>query len=319
MALFYGANFVLDSAEKIGLYFGLSHLVMGLLIVGFGTSLPEFFVSQMASYDGFHQMSMGNIIGSNVTNLFLILGITGLFVPLKMHRKDILEQFYFHLGLVFVLSFILYQSHYNLYLAGVLILFFVGYLIRTFKEMKREQNKGHHHLFEEEQLLEGISLDTHVHEDTKKKKISLKEFTFLIAGFILLFIGGKLLVSSTSFIGRSMGVSEYVLAAIILAFGTSFPELMTSIVAISKKKDVDLITGNIIGSNIFNVSFVMGSLGFYKIEFGKNYWPEMVSLFIGSIWLLVLSKKNKNFFRLSGLAFLTIYFSMVGYWIYFGN
>lgn len=291
--LYFGAEMALESAEKIGLYFGLSPLVIGLLIVGFGTSLPEFFVSQISSYNDHSGIAMGNIIGSNIANVFLIMGVSGLLAPLRLNRKIVFNQFCLHFLLTIILSAILFYQKLNWISCIPLGAFFIYYLRFTYMEMiKHEENV-----------------------DNEDAVITAKTVLMLILGFTFLYYGGDLLTSSGTKIGEGFGISEYVLSVIFVAFGTSFPELVTALVACYKRKDTDLITGNIIGSNIFNVAFVMGSLGIYNIQIESTKVLEICALLAVSLVLIFLSWKKKVFYRLSGFLFLCSYFAMVCYWI----
>lgn len=314
--LYFGAEFVLDSAEKIGIYFGLSHLVVGLLIVGFGTSLPELFVSHIASIQGLGDIAFGNVVGSNVANLFLIMGLTGLFTTLHITRKDIQHQFGYHLLLTIILAVILAQTEYFLTSSLVLIAFFFFYLFKTYQEMKKEEKAGHHSMMEPDRHSEEVVEAHQVRKEEEPEPLEFKDYIKLITGFVFLYIGGKYLVSSGNDLGVKLGISQYVLSAILIAFGTSFPELMTAILAMVKKKNVDLITGNIIGSNIFNVAFVMGGLGGYSLKFPKSgFIPELAALLFASVFLLLLSVLKKDFRKMAGVVFLVIYSGLVYYWI----
>lgn len=294
--LYYGAEITLNAAEKIGKALKLPSLVIGLVIVGFGTSLPELFVSHIACLNALPGMALGNIVGSNVANLFLIMGISGLMVPLKINSTSVKRQFLLHLGLTLLMGAVLLQSELYWYSAVVLLLFFVAYLYYTFVRMRK------HH--------EGIELD-----DDETPELGPIIFVKLLVGFGLLYLGGELLVRSGSTLGRLVGISEYVISAIFVAFGTSFPELVTSLLACYKKKHTDLITGNIIGSNIFNVAMILGSLGGYKVVIEQSFLPEFASLLFASIFLLAWSYANRVFFRFAGVLFLITYGVMIFYWI----
>lgn len=295
--LYYGAEFALESAEKIGLALGLSPLVIGLLIVGFGTSLPEFFVSQLACLRGQSEIAMGNIVGSNIANLFLILGVSGSMVTLFIMRSEIKIQLIFHLVLTAILIFILKQDRLHSWAAVIFGLFFVVYLYDTFKQMLKQRHLGH------------------VEEAHEKEQVHWKDILYLLIGFVLLYFGGEVLVSSGSKLAESAGVSSYVISAVFVAFGTSFPELVTAIMACVKKKNTDIITGNIIGSNIFNVAFVLGSLSFYDVKIQSAFTVEISVLAFAAIFLLGASMLKKNFGRMSGILFLGIYIFTVVSWV----
>lgn len=299
VALYFGAEFALEGAEKIGVFFGLSPLVIGLLLIGFGTSLPEFFVSQIACLNGEPGIALGNIIGSNIANLFLIMGISGLITPLYILSKDIQRQVIIHIGLTSLLAGIVFYLGITPVTTAILFIFFSVFLWDTFREMKKERKLR--------------SVDEDDEEDVHKLEVFV--FGKMIAGFVLLYLGGEYLVSSGSALGKYMGVPAYVISAVFVAFGTSFPELVTALIACIKKKNTDLITGNIIGSNIFNVAFVMGSIGIYDVPIKQSFSVEMIALGFASLFLLFLVLIKKNFNRFGGVTFLGGYSYIVYYWV----
>jgi len=298
LGLYLGAEFTLSSAEKIGRYFGLSPLVIGLLIVGFGTSLPELFVSQLAAYRGHPAMAVGNIVGSNVANLLLILGFSGILIRLFITGKELREQFYWHLGLTLLLIPVLLFKLLNPWTTLVLEGFFIAYLVRTFIDMRSERH------------LRSLSLE----EVEEHPPAKAQDFALLILGFAMLYGAGELLVSSGTTLGTQAGISEYFISAVFVAFGTSFPELVTSLLACFKKKNTDLIIGNIIGSNIFNGSMILGSLGFYNLKIEKDFHFEVAILLVSAIFLLALNFFKKNFSRVAGLFFFGCYLATVYFW-----
>lgn len=293
-ALYYGAELALNSAEKIGRYFRLSPLVIGLVIVGFGTSLPELFVSQLASARGRADIALGNIIGSNVANLFFILAVAGLVAPLILRTKEIRNQLFLHLGVTLVLIAVMTQKTLTPISSITLLLFFVAFIYFTvFKQGKKEES-------EEEGVVEPIGL---------------KAWVKLFSGFVLLYGGGELLVSSGSRLGELAGISPFVISAIFVAFGTSFPELVTSLIAVKEGKDLDIVTGNILGSNVFNVAFVLGSLGIYHVDTSASYRTELWSLLAASIILIMMYLRGWRFYRFSGGLFFLGYMAMIRHWL----
>ena len=295
IVLYFGAEFALDGAEKVGKYFGLSPFVIGLVIVGFGTSLPEFFVSQISCWEGHPGMALGNIVGSNVANLFLIMGISGLLTELHLSKSEMKEQMLWHLGLTVLLIFVLSRSEFSLIPASFLGAFFLAYMGKTYRKMKKDK------IFQE--------------PDPDRGPLSWVIVFKLLLGFIFLYVGGDLLVKSGSKLGQLLGISEYVISAIFVAFGTSLPELITALLACWKKKDTDLITGNIIGSNIFNVAFVLASLGGFNFQLQNGYRVEMLALLGAALFLLGLTWFKKNFSKLSGGFFVLVYGGIVYYWV----
>lgn len=293
VGLYFGAEFALDSGERIGRRFGLSPLVIGLLIIGFGTSLPEFFVSHLASFNGEYEIAIGNVIGSNVANSYLVLGICALITPLTLGGKDLRKQIFVliavHLFLVLGLYFL--GVTYSLAIGFTLI--FIYYLYETlFKASEEEASSDH----------------PEVH-------ITKIDYIKLFSGFLILYLSGELLVNSGSELGRLAGISPYVISAIFVAFGTSFPELVTGVLSCVKKKETDLIVGNIIGSNIFNLALVLGSVSFYRFELKSHYLVEGIVLVVFTFLLLGLNLKKGRISKVLGFAFLATYLSMAYYWV----
>jgi cation:H+ antiporter len=304
LILYYGAEWTLNSAEKIGEYAKLSPLVIGLLIIGFGTSLPELFVSHIAAASNEGDIALGNIVGSNVANLFLILGVSGLITPLSVAKKEFEKQTIFHLLITLALAITITQDNITLWTTLGLTIFFVAYIYFSYKAMTQKRL--------------GKSIETamvDIPRVSERTPISPWEFVRLIIGFFMLWAGSKILVQSGSKLGEIWGLSTYIISAFVVALGTSFPELITALFACIKKKDTDLILGNIIGSNIFNVSFVLSGLGLYNLPVRLNATYELIFLVIGSLILLGLSLTKKNFHRAFGLVFLTFYGVVVSLWL----
>lgn len=291
--LFFGAEFSLDASEKVGKKLGLSPLVIGMLIIGFGTSLPEFFVGHIAGIQGKAGIAIGSLIGSNIANLLLILGVSGFLARLKLSGEGVKGQLVVHLALGAVLAYTLSQDVLNVFTSAPLIILCGVYLYMIFLDLKEDTG-------EKEEV-----------ENFHPGKVVLK----LFAGFGMLYLGGELLVKSGTEICEAIGISEYIVSAIFIAFGTSFPELVTSVMAALKKKETDLIVGNIIGSNMFNCAFILGSLGIYSFDLDMNFTFEIIALIVSALYLVVLGFMNRVFYRLSGTLFLAGYAAVVGYWL----
>lgn len=293
--LYFGAEISLETSERIGKKLGMSPLLIGMVLIGFGTSLPELFVGHIAGLRGNPDIAVGTLIGSNIANMFLILGVCGLLSSLDINSKSLREHLWVHLllGLVLtgVLSYAKIDVKSGLALLGVILI----YLVFIFKDLKREH--------ECEKLLDN------------EKGESLLSFLKLLVGFGMLYLGGELLVKGGSDLAGSLGVSEYVISAIFIAFGTSFPELVTAILAAIKKKDTDMIIGNIVGSNIFNCAFILGSMGIYDFSIANNFTFEIVALNFGAIFFIALAYTTKIFNRLSSGIFISSYTVMVLHWL----
>jgi cation:H+ antiporter len=227
------------------------------------------------------------------------MGLSGVIAPLFILQKEIKRQLIIHLALTILLAVIVLKLGITTLTTTMLLSFFIFFLWDTLNQMKKERR------------LRVVDED----DDEEVEKLELLLFGKLIAGFALLYIGGEYLVSSGSSLGKIAGVPPYVISAVFVAFGTSFPELVTALIACWKKKNTDLITGNIIGSNIFNVAFVMGSIGCYDISIDQSFKVEMMALGFASLFLLGLTVVKKNFGKFGGLTFLSGYGYVVYYWV----
>lgn len=246
--LYYGANWLVDGSSFLAKKYGVSLLTIGLTIVAFGTSLPEFIVTIFASIQGNAEVFYGDIIGSNIFNILFVLGLAAIITPLTVQKSTVWREIPFGLLAVIVFFFISNDTMFFMDAENVLtkidgivlLLFFavfLGYIYILIKEGAK-------------------------HNYTKKVKVKSGKIIALliIGGSVALFIGGKLTVNSAIAVARQLGVSELLISATLVAVGTSLPELVTSIIAIIRKeKDISL--GNIIGSNIFNIFFVIGISG----------------------------------------------------------
>lgn len=299
--LYFGANLALDGAERIGKMLHLSNLVIGLVIIGFGTSLPELFVSQVAAFRQEYPIALGNIVGSNITNLLFILGVCGLLAKIPMGAKAINEQMFFHVLATIIFGVALVLPTFDWRSGLVLLIFFGVYLGFTFHRMGKLATAE-------------LAVVAHLPPDISTPVPLYKILGKLVLGFWLLYKGSALLMNASIFLGNFWHVPSYVMGVIVVAFGTSLPELITSLLASYQKRDLDLIVGNIVGSNIFNGAFILGSLGIYHFPIPQNFAMEIgLLLFLGLVMML-LSLRNISFQRRHGIAFLLLYLGVVIYW-----
>ncbi|MBI2148298.1 calcium/sodium antiporter [Candidatus Woesearchaeota archaeon] len=243
--LIQGAKWLVDGSVILAKKLGVSSLVIGLTVVAFGTSLPELFVNIFAAIKGTTDISFGNIIGSNIANILLILGLSAMFSPIKVKRNTIWKEipFSFLAALIF---FVL--AHKNIFDGTdgmmyrsdglVFIGFFIIFLYYVFELAKREP------------LGQDKLVVAHKHLD-------LTVLFFIVGGLFALFYGGRWTVQGAVFFAKQVGLSEYIISSTIIAVGTSLPELVTSFIAV-RKAESDLAVGNAVGSNIFNIFFIMG-------------------------------------------------------------
>lgn len=303
--LYQGANWFVEGASSLAKHLGISSLVIGLTVVAFGTSMPELVVNFFASIQGNSDVAFGNIVGSNIINLLLILGVTGLISPLIVQKPTVWKEIPFALLAVLVLTtmsnkIMLANDSDNILTRadGIILLFFFSmFLYYIFETIRNSTNES---------------------SDNIKEHSSTKISFMLIAGFIFLVIGGKLTVDGAVSIARQIGISEFLISSTIVAAGTSLPELVTSVAA-ALKKEMDISVGNIVGSNIFNIFFIMGvssTISPLTVPIGINV--DLIILAIATLLFFIfmfIGKKHK-FERWEALTFLAIY---VGYTLFIIN
>ncbi len=269
--LILGANWLVDGASALAKKYRVSDLAIGLTIVAFGTSAPELVVNIIANLNGYSDIVLGNIIGSNNFNLFIILSISGIILPITVQSstawKEIPISLIVSVLVLFLLNdFIFSGQTYLSRLEGIIMLIlFLLFLYYVFVQMRNDQD---------------------LHLEVVQKPI-LKIWGLIIVGLTGLIIGGQLVVNNSVSIAHNLGVSEKIIGLTIVAAGTSLPELVTSIVA-AVKKNSDIAIGNIIGSNIFNILLVLSISSILRpVQYNPRFNTDLYILIGGTIFLLI--------------------------------
>ena len=234
--MIFGADFLVDGSSAIARRAGISEFVIGLTIVGFGTSCPELVVSLTGALQGNADISVGNVVGSNIFNTLLILGLTAVIAPVAVTRANSRRDIPIALLVTFLfIAFALTGTKISFFEGVAFLLVFIAYMVYCFKS------------------------DQGASEAAEEKVRSLGLAILLVLGGLAgLIFGGQLFVNNATAIARAVGVSDKFIAITLLAGGTSFPELATCIVAAAKKKD-QLALGNVLGSNVFNILLILGT------------------------------------------------------------
>ena len=275
-----GGDWLVDGSSNLARRYKISELAIGLTIVAFGTSAPEFVVSLVASLDAHPEIALGNVIGSNNFNLFFILGLTGMIAPVAVQRNTVRMEIPLSL-LAAVVLFLFgnygFASDVNLIsrIEGlILLVLFVSFLYYVYKSMKTDEAG------------DGTS---------STAVFSLgKSLLFVFLGLICLVAGGKIVVSASVDLARALHISEKIIGLTIVAVGTSLPELVTSITAIVKKSN-DIAIGNIIGSNIFNIFFILGTSAVVcPIEYSPVFNRDIYLLIAGTLLLIMAMFTGKK-------------------------
>ena len=244
--LFFGADWLVKGAVTMALHLGLSPLIVGLTVVALGTSLPEALVSVQASLDNQGGIALGNVIGSNILNIALILGLSALIQPLKVDSHLVKADVPLLVGASFLLMVLLEDFHISRMEGALLLLGIVFYVCGNIMTVKRTSP--------EEDKIEGMEIP----EDPNKNL--LRDIGFLILGLIALAFGSNFLVSGAVDLARLWGLSEALIGLTIVSIGTGTPELATALMA-AYRKNADIAIGNAVGSNLFNIMFVVGLAG----------------------------------------------------------
>ena len=307
LLLFFGGELLVRGSVSLALKMRISNLVVGMTVVSFATSSPELFVSLQAVLNGSNDIAFGNIIGSNIANITLVLGVTALIFRVRISEETASLNFPFLLSSSLLFGIVMH--HYNGIPQTVGFLFIFLLLVFTGLLIGRSRKENLTLPEDEVELIEGASGDS-----------LFKSLGFLIAGMFLLKFGADYLVDGTISIAKKFQISERVIAATVVAIGTSIPELVTSIVAAIKKED-SLAVGNLVGSNIFNILAVLGVVasidGIAITEtdiLSFDYSWMIIITFILGLFIYAFSKREIS--RSEGVILLLIYFSYLYFSLY---
>ena len=294
--LIKGADFLVDGASNIAKKFHISEIVIGLTVVSIGTSMPELFVSISSALEGYADMAIGNVVGSNIANLLLILGLASMIKPVFFKRETRLIEIPMCLGITLIFMLICNLGNDVTRLDGIILLvmfvMFIAYtIIMAFKGEKFDKEDGE------------------PEETNSKESKTIKDIFFLILGIVFLRVGGDLTVKNAVNVANFFHLSEKIISITILAIGTSLPELVTSVSAAIKGKS-DIAIGNILGSNIFNMLLIIGvSSMISPITYNLSYNVDMIFFVVGMLLLAlfpVIPPKNKMT-RWNGIIYLYMY------------
>lgn len=303
--LIKGADVFVDGASSVAGNFKVSKMLIGLTIVAFGTSAPEFAVSVKSLLNNSGDIVLGNVIGSNILNILLILGISSLFHSLNVTNNTVKKELPITLLITTLFAVLLSDSLFDKHIIneftrgdGIVLLLFFTIFIYYLISMARKK----------------------IDNDQDEEYLSMgKALLYTLGGLIAIVIGSNLVVDNASSLALAIGVSEKMVALTIIAFGTSLPELVTSVAA-TRKGEYDIAIGNIVGSNIFNIGVVIGVpvalLGsISKVTF--NY-IDLAAMILSALLLFLFSWKDKKISRNEGIIFLIIFVIYYSYVIYAG-
>ena len=282
--LVWSADRFVDGAASTAKHLGMPSLLIGILIVGFGTSAPEMVVSAIAAYEGNPGLALGNAIGSNIVNIALILGITAIVAPIAVNSKIVKKEIPLLLLIVLFTGYLLLDNTLTLF-EGVILLagFFALVLWSVFAAFRSRGDS-----FEDQ-------MDIELNEDIMSLKVGIM---WLVFGLILLIASSRLLVWGAVGVANSFGVSDLIIGLTIVALGTSLPELAASVMA-ARKGEHDIAIGNVVGSNMFNLLAVIGiaviiaPMNSIPLEVLKRDWIIMLLLTI-ALFVMAYGFKGRN-------------------------
>lgn len=289
--LIKGSEFFVDGAAGIAVRFGIPQMVIGLTIVAMGTSAPEAAVSITAAIGGNADITVGNIVGSNILNVLLILGIASVIVSIAVEKASIRYDIPYMIFCSLLLLFQGYDGKIGIVDGVVLWIAFLVYLFYLFMQARKRRDA----------------------EETIPCESIWKLILFCVGGIVAILLGSRLAVYGATEMARLYGISERVIGLTIVALGTSLPELFTSVTA-ARKGNAEIAIGNIVGSNIFNILFIIGTTAFIRVvPYERRFLFDTIVMIATGIILLLCALKKHKLTRAGGMLMLFCYSLYLGY------
>lgn len=305
--LIKGADIFVDGASSVAGNFKISKMLIGLTIVAFGTSSPEFAISVKSIMSNNHDIVLGNVIGSNILNVLLIIGVSSLFHPLNVKNNTVKKELPITLLLTFLFAVLLSDSFFDKGMInnftrsdGVTILLF--FLVFIYYIISMMRNK----------------IDDDNDNDEEYMPL-IKAIIFTVVGIILIIMGSNFVVDGASGIATVLGVSKKLISLTIIALGTSLPELVTSITA-TRKGEFDIAIGNVVGSNIFNIGVVLGLpvALFGGIDHISFNYVDLITMLISATLLFLFARNDRKITKYEGIIFILLFVIYYSYVIFMG-
>lgn len=304
------ADWFVDGSSNLAKVLGVPTLVIGLTIVAFGTSAPEAAVSISASISGQNEIAVGNAVGSSICNLLLVLGASAAVFPMAAPKSVLKKDYMFAVLAAFVLIFVTG----DVFLSGGLD----GFISQVKNASAAASGRAVSYVTRSEGLILLTFIITYVYslilgvlgdkdDEDEKGKFRWKDLLMIAAGMLGIMVGGDLVVDSSVKIAESFGISTQLIALTVVALGTSLPELVTSVVA-ARKRETDIALGNVIGSNIFNIFFVLGSAAVVSpLTLDITAFIDILIMTAVSLIVLALASFRSNISRPNGIFMLAMY------------
>lgn len=313
-----GADYFVDGSSNIAKKLRIPSLIIGLTIVAFGTSAPEAAVSITASINGQNGMAIGNVIGSNIFNLLMVIGASGIIKPLLVEKSILSREFPFTLLISIILiilssDILLFNSSINTInrIDGIILLIlfivFLYYLINSAMKNRKES------LYDTET---SADLDMSNIKSIEKSNTMIKSILISVIGIAAIILGGNLVVDSASNIASSFGVSDQLIGLTVVSIGTSLPEFVTSIIAATKGES-DLALGNVLGSNIFNILFVIGASALISpMTVDPKLIIDGAIMILSTILVYFYAYRKNDISKFESITLSLLYFGYMGYLIF---
>ncbi len=303
--LVWSADKLVYGAAALARNFGISPLVIGMTILAMGSSAPEMMVSATAALEGKTDTAVGNVLGSNIANIALILGITALIKPLSISSGVIRRELPLMIVVTVIAGALMFDNYLGFHEGVLLFVLFAAFILMMLKISRSEKNQG----------------DAFVEEQEAEIPVGVPNknaIFWVVVGLILLPVAADLLVDNAVIIAKHFGMSDLVIGLTIIAIGTSLPELAASLAGVFKGED-DMAVGNIIGSNVFNILAVMGIPGILnpsvlnELAMGRDFW---VMLGVSILLVIMALGKSRSVNRIEGGILLTVFVAYQGYLLY---
>ena len=289
--LIKGADLFVDGASSVAAKLKVPSLIIGLTVVSIGTSLPEAAVSISASLSGNNSISLGNVIGSNIFNLLMVVGVSSAILPIVTDRDMLKRDMPINIGITVLLGILLFDGNLSRLEALLLLLLLVAYMF----------------------LLIRSALKNRVEAEETKVLSWAKSIVFIVLGVAAIIGGGQLVVNSAKTIALALGMSETLVGLTVVAIGTSLPELVTSVVA-ARKGDSGIAMGNVIGSNLFNILFILGMAGVIKPLTADAAFFIDTGILLGiSALMLLFAFTKRKISRVEGITCVLLYVAYTAY------
>ena len=290
LLLYFGAEWIIKGGVSISNKFGISKLVIGLTVVAFGTSLPELLVSLIAVFENSPSLAIGNVVGSNIANVGLVLGISALIFPISINYAPIRRDLFIYLCSCALFILFVFDGRISRFEGGFLFIGLLFYLVVCIKNPTDDQSDG----------------------ENKLEFSMFKSAVYVLAGIFALSFGANFFVDGAIYLARFFGISEVVIGMSVVALGTSLPELATSAMAAFKKQS-SISVGNIVGSNIFNILSILGITALFRpIDSPTNILNfEMPYMIAYGFVLILIAKLPQPVHRLSSGLLLSSYFLFI--------